>query len=72
MTSWRRATDSEIGPATGQSTAASMLKRYPITADTAQPHKSQRSGTTPTRTLSEQLTRSGQQVSQGKQRGPCL
>ncbi len=52
--------------------AASMLKRYPITADTAQPHKSQRPGTTPTRTLTEQLTRSGQQVSQGKQRGPCL
>ncbi len=52
--------------------AASMLKRYPITADTAQPHQAHCTGNIPVCTLKEQLTKSEQQVSQGKQRGPCL
>lgn len=51
--------------------AASMLKRYPITADTAQPHKSQRPGATSARTLTEQLNDSDlQQKDQRRSRGP--
>ncbi|WP_241899048.1 MobA/MobL family protein, partial [Stenotrophomonas maltophilia] len=51
--------------------AASMLKRYPITADTAQPHKSQRPGPTSTRTITEQLNDSQlQQRGQRRSRGP--